>query len=62
MSDLTREEREYLTETLEAAHTQLLHALHHVDRKRFRDLLRQRVEINERLREKFDEPYEEKAS
>ncbi len=62
MFDMTSDEREYLRETLEAAHTQLLHELHHVHRKEFRGILRQRVEINEKLLERLDLLTEARAS
>lgn len=62
MFELTSDEREYLIETLEAAHTQLLHELHHVHRKQFRELLRQRVDLNEQLQEKLAIGVEERAS
>ena len=49
MFDLTSEERDYLMETLEAAHTQLLHQLHHADASSFRLYLRNQVSLNERV-------------
>lgn len=54
MFELTSDERDYLLETLEAAHTQLLHELHHVHRKQFREILRERVDVNERLMERLE--------
>lgn len=62
MFDMTTDERDYLVETLEAAHTQLLHELHHVHRSQFRDLLRSRVNLNERLMERLSVETEARAS
>lgn len=62
MFDMTTDEREYLKETLEAAHTQLLHELHHVHRSQFRNLLRSRVDLNEKLQERLLVETEAQAS
>lgn len=62
MFDMTSDERDYLIETLEAAHTQLLHELHHVHRRQFREVLRQRVEINETLMQRLGLETEARAS
>lgn len=52
MFDLDTEERQYLLELLQSAHTTLLHEIHHSRTRRFEDALRHKVAINERLSEK----------
>jgi hypothetical protein len=49
MLNLSPEEREYLIDLLRAAHTDLLHEIHHSRTRRFGESLRQRVAINESL-------------
>jgi hypothetical protein len=51
--EVTEKEREYLLELLEAAHKTLLHELHHSATTRFRDLLRQKLELLEGLKAKM---------
>ena len=53
MFDLDAEERQYLLELLQSAHTSLLHEIHHSRTRRFEDALRHTVAINERLSEKL---------
>jgi len=60
MFDLDTEEREYLLELLQSAHTTLLHEIHHSRTRRFEDALRHKVAINERLSEKVGVPETER--
>lgn len=53
MFDLDTEERQYLLELLQSAHTTLLHEIHHSRTRRFEEALRQTVMLNERLSEKL---------
>jgi len=47
MFDVTGEERDYLVDVLEHAHTELLHELHHTDNRKFRQMLRKLLHVNE---------------
>lgn len=49
MIELARDEREYLLELLEASHRLLIHELHHTDTSKYEEVLRQKLELNERL-------------
>jgi len=49
MIELTGNEREYLLELLEASHRLLIHELHHTDTSRYEEVLREKLELNERL-------------
>lgn len=49
MIELTQDEREYLLELLETSHRLLLHELHHTDTSKYEDMLRAKLEVNERL-------------
>lgn len=53
--EVTEKEREYLLEVLEAAHTTLLHELHHSATNGFRDLLRQKLELLEGLKVRMND-------
>jgi hypothetical protein len=53
MIDLTREERDYLTDVLESEHKEMLHELHHTDTRDFERTLRQRLAVNEGLKFKL---------
>ena len=52
--DITGEERDYLLELLEAKRSEMLHELHHTDTLDFKEMLRRRVELVERLRSKVE--------
>ncbi|MGE3840812.1 MAG: hypothetical protein AB7I50_04430 [Vicinamibacterales bacterium] len=47
--DLTEDEAALLRTTLESRRRELLHELHHTDDRAFRDLLRHKEELIERL-------------
>jgi len=47
--DLTEDEAALLRTTLESRRRELLHELHHTDDRTFRDLLRHKEELIERL-------------
>jgi len=49
MIELTQDEREYLLELLEASHRLLIHELHHTDTSKYEEVLREKLELNERL-------------
>lgn len=49
MIELAQDEREYLLELLEASHRLLIHELHHTDTSKYEDVLREKLELNERL-------------
>lgn len=49
MFEFDEREREYLQTILLAAHTQLLHELHHSDSADFKQQLRRQIELNERI-------------
>jgi hypothetical protein len=51
--NLTEAEQEFLLELLEARHTSMLHELHHTDTYNYRQLLQQKVDLLERLRERL---------
>lgn len=51
--NLTDAEREFLLEVLEARHTSMLHELHHTDTHDYKQLLLQKVDLLEKLREKL---------
>jgi hypothetical protein len=50
---VTEQEKSYLLELLESAHTSLLHELHHTDTADYKEMLRERVELVEKLRRKM---------
>jgi hypothetical protein len=52
--DITDQERDFLLELLEARRTEMLRELHHTDTLDYKELLRQRIELLERMREKLD--------
>jgi len=54
MFELPSDERDYLSEILREAHTQLLHQMHHASTHSYRSLLREQVDLNERLLAKLD--------
>jgi len=49
MIELAQDEREYLLELLEASHRLLIHELHHTDTSKYEEVLREKLELNERL-------------
>jgi hypothetical protein len=51
--NLTEAEQEFLLELLEARHTSMLHELHHTDTYTYKQLLQQKVDLLERLRERL---------
>ena len=51
--NLTEAEQEFLLELLEARHTAMLHELHHTDTYNYKQLLQQKVDLLERLRERL---------
>ncbi len=51
--NLTEAEQEFLLELLEARHTSMLHELHHTDTYNYKQLLQQKVDLLERLRERL---------
>ena len=57
MNDFTNDERRYLVSLLEAAHTQLIHELHHTDSREFQRALREQISINEQLLNKVVHPH-----
>ncbi len=54
MPEFTREECDYVMAVLQAAHTQLLHDLHHTESRAFRERVRNEIEINERVTEEVN--------
>lgn len=55
MFDFDEREREYVLTVLLAAHTQLLHELHHTDAADYKQQLRRQIELNERATMKMQE-------
>ncbi len=51
--NLTEAEQEFLLELLEARHTSMLHELHHTDTYNYKQLLQQKIDLLERLRERL---------
>jgi len=51
--DVTDAERQFLLELLDARHTSMLHELHHTDTYDYKQLLQEKVDLLERLREKL---------
>lgn len=49
MVEFNEDERAYLVELLEAAHRLLIHEIHHTDASKYQDMLRSKLELNERL-------------
>jgi hypothetical protein len=47
MVELNEKERDYLLTVLLAAHTQLMHELHHADSNEYKTQLRRQIELNE---------------
>jgi type II secretory pathway predicted ATPase ExeA len=47
MHEFDERERDYMLTVLLAAHTQLLHELHHADSTEYKQQLRSRIELNE---------------
>lgn len=56
MHEISNDEREYLLELLKHAHDQMLHEMHHTDSRSFRNDLRERIALNERLTKKLSPP------
>lgn len=49
MYEFDESERHYILTVLRAAHTQLLHELHHADAADYKQQLRRQIEINEAI-------------
>ena len=52
--DITDQEKEFLLELLETKSTALLHEIHHTDARDYKEMLKQRMDLLERLRAKLD--------
>ena len=50
---VTDSERELLFELLESRHTSMLHELHHTDTRDYKQFLREKLELLEKLRDKL---------
>jgi len=55
MNEFTDRERDYLSTVLLAAHTQLMHELHHADSNEYKAQLRRQIELNESVTMKVQE-------
>ncbi len=53
MIDLTAVERAYIADLLERRYEELMHELHHTSSRRFRDGLKEEVQMVERFRQTF---------
>jgi hypothetical protein len=51
--EVTNTEREFLSELLDARHTSMLHELHHTDSYEYKQLLQEKVDLLEKLRQKL---------
>jgi hypothetical protein len=51
--EVTNAEREFLSELLDARHTSMLHELHHTDSYEYKQLLQEKVDLLEKLRQKL---------
>jgi hypothetical protein len=49
MIELSQDEKAYRLELLEASHRLLIHELHHTDTSKYEEVLREKLEVNERL-------------
>jgi hypothetical protein len=47
MDEFNERERDYMMTVLLAAHTQLMHELHHADSSEYKSELRRKIELNE---------------
>jgi hypothetical protein len=47
MDEFNERERDYMMTVLLAAHTQLMHELHHADSSEYKAELRRKIELNE---------------
>ncbi len=54
MYDFAETERSYLLSVLFAAHTQLMHDLHHADSTAYKQQLRHQIELNEAVTAKVE--------
>jgi hypothetical protein len=52
--DVTDAERAFLLELLDARHTSMLHELHHTDTYDYKQLLQEKVDLLEILRQKLN--------
>ena len=52
--DVTDAERAFLLEVLDARHTSMLHELHHTDTYEYKQLLQEKVDLLETLRQKLN--------
>lgn len=53
--EITAKEKEVLLEILESVSKETLHAIHHTDTNDFKEMLRQRLEVVDELREKINQ-------
>lgn len=52
--ELTIPEREYLKQVLDTARTSLLHGMHHAHAHEFKDVLKQQLDLNEKVLQKIE--------
>ena len=53
--EVSNDERDFLLELLEARHTSMLHELHHTDTYQYKELLRHKIALLEKLRQKLEQ-------
>jgi len=51
--EVTNAERDFLLDLLDARHTSMLHELHHTDSYEYKQLLQEKVDLLEKLRQKL---------
>ena len=51
--DVTDAEREFLVELLDARYTSMLHELHHTDTYEYKQLLHQKIQLLEKLKQRL---------
>ena len=51
--DLSDVERNFLLELLDERHTSMLHELHHTDTYEYRQILREKIDLLEKLRQRL---------
>jgi hypothetical protein len=54
MLDISREEIEFLLELLESKQSAMLHEIHHTDTNDFKELLKEKVDLLERLKARIE--------
>jgi hypothetical protein len=52
--ELTIPESEYLKQVLDTARTSLLHEMHHAHAHEFKDVLKQQLDLNEKVLQKIE--------